>query len=97
MLSNNNKIVNQPHLAEKRTFNREFMVTDKPTLKESRVHYYYRCLEFYDNLKGICLLLFNYPIKKEDIKIFLLYFSSITTLIYPLFCNFHHLNFEILL
>ena len=66
MLSNNNKIVNQPHLAEKRTFNREFMVTDKPTLKESRVHYYYRCLEFYDNLKGICLLLFNYPIKKED-------------------------------
>lgn len=66
MLSNNNQIVNQPHLGEKRTFNREFMVTDKPTLKESRVHYYYRCLEFYDNLRGICLLLFNYPIKKED-------------------------------
>lgn len=64
MLSTNESKI---HLDNKKNngFNKEFTVTAKATMKESRVHYYYRCLEFYENLKGICLLLFNYPTSQE--------------------------------
>ena len=67
MLSSNESKIHFTHKKNK-GFNKEFTVTGEATLKESRVHYYYRCLEFYENLKGICLLLFNYPTTQENNK-----------------------------
>lgn len=32
-------------------------------MDDTKIYYYYKCLEFFDNLKKLCLLLFNYPIE----------------------------------
>ena len=46
----------------------EFLISNNSN-NESEIHYYYRCLEFYDILKKLCLLLNNYPKTKEKDKL----------------------------
>lgn len=43
----------------------DFIITGAKNKNDMQVNYYYRCLEFFENLKKLCLLLFNYPIKLE--------------------------------
>ena len=35
-------------------------------MKESNVNYYLSCLDFYDNLQKLCILLYNYPITAKE-------------------------------
>ena len=46
----------------------EFLISNNSN-NESEIHYYYRCLEFYEVLKKLCLLLNNYPKTKEKDKL----------------------------
>ena len=46
----------------KRLKNDDFIVSNTKNKNEAQVYYYYKCLEFYENLKKLCLLLFNYPL-----------------------------------
>ena len=43
----------------------DFIVAGRKNKNDAQVNYYYRCLEFFENLKKLCLLLFNYPTKLE--------------------------------
>ena len=43
----------------------EFIV-NKNNKNETQVYYYYKCLEFFENLKKLCLLLFSYPLKIDN-------------------------------
>ena len=47
----------------------EFSVSQSILCRESKGNYYYRNLEFYDNLNKICLILFDYPAKQENNKL----------------------------
>ena len=42
--------------------NEDFIFDDEKNKNESKVNYNSKCLEFYENLKKLCLLLFNYPL-----------------------------------
>ena len=45
----------------------DFFVTN-PNIVNSEIYYYYKCLSFYEKLKCLCLLLFQYPLNPEDKK-----------------------------
>ena len=44
----------------------DFIVAGAINKNDAQVNYYYRCLEFFENLKRLCLILFNYPINLEE-------------------------------
>ena len=50
----------------KRLKNDEFIVNKTNNKNETQVYYYYKCLEFFENLKKLCLLLFTYPLKIDS-------------------------------
>ena len=41
-------------------------IISNPNFINTEVYFYYKCLGFYDNLRNLCLLLFQYPIKEEE-------------------------------
>ena len=43
----------------------DFFITN-PTILNSEIYYYYKCLTFYENLNTLCLLLFKYPLNPEN-------------------------------
>ena len=46
--------------------NNECNVYSKLIMKESNVNYYLSCLDFYENLQKLCILLYNYPIIEKE-------------------------------
>ena len=50
----------------KRLKDDDFIVNQSKNKNETQVYYYYKCIEFFENLKKLCILLFNYPLKIED-------------------------------
>ena len=50
----------------KKVKNEDFIVNTNNNKNQTQVYYYYKCLEFFENLKKLCLLLFSYPLKLED-------------------------------
>ena len=50
----------------KRLKNDEFIVNKTNNKNETQVYYYYKCIEFFENLKKLCLLLFTYPLKIDS-------------------------------
>ena len=50
----------------KRLKNDEYIVNQTNNKNEMQVYYYYKCLEFFENLKKLCILLFTYPLQIEN-------------------------------
>ena len=50
----------------KRLKNVEYIVNQTNNKNETQVYYYYKCLEFFENLKKLCILLFTYPLKIDN-------------------------------
>ena len=44
----------------------EIMINNSNCIPQPQVYYYYKCLDFFDNLKKLCLKLFEYPLKIEN-------------------------------
>ena len=44
----------------------DYIVNQSKKKNVQQVFYYYKCLEFFDNLKKLCLALFTYPLKIDD-------------------------------
>jgi len=65
MRSSYSDIKDSQLILKKKLKDDDFIVTGAKNKNDAQVNYYYRCLEFFDNLKKLCLLLFNYPVKLE--------------------------------
>ena len=59
--------IQDSHLAlNKKVKNEEFIVNTNDNKNQTQVYYYYKCLEFFENLKKLCLLLFTYLLKIDN-------------------------------
>ena len=65
MRANYSDIQDSQYQPKKKLKEDDFIITGAKNKNDMQVNYYYRCLEFFENLKKLCLLLFNYPIKLE--------------------------------
>jgi hypothetical protein len=65
MRANYSDIQDSQYQPKKKLKEDDFIITGAKNKSDMQVNYYYRCLEFFENLKKLCLLLFNYPIKLE--------------------------------
>ena len=65
MRSSYSNIKDSQLILKKKLKNDDFIVTGIKSKNDAQVYYYYKCLEFFENLKKLCLLLFNYPDKLE--------------------------------
>ena len=65
MRANYSDIQDSQYQPKKKLNEDDFIITGAKNKNDMQVNYYYRCLEFFENLKKLCLLLFNYPIKLE--------------------------------
>ena len=65
MRANYSDIQDSQYQPKKKLKEDDFIITGVKNKNDMQVNYYYRCLEFFENLKKLCLLLFNYPIKLE--------------------------------
>ena len=65
MRANYSDIQDSQYQPKKKLKEDDFIITNAKNKNDMQVNYYYRCLEFFENLKKLCLLLFNYPIKLE--------------------------------
>ena len=65
MRSSYSNIKDSQLILNKKLKNDDFIVTGIKNKNDAQVYYYYKCLEFFENLKKLCLLLFNYPTKLE--------------------------------
>ena len=61
-----NDIKDSQLILTKKLKNDDFIVNSSKNKNEIQVYYYYKCLEFFENLKKLCLLLFNYPLTLEN-------------------------------
>jgi len=66
MRSNYSDIQDSQLVFKKKLKEDDFIVTKTKSKSNAQVYYYYRCLEFFENLKKLCLLLFNYPVNLEQ-------------------------------
>ena len=66
MRSNYSDIKDSQLILKKKLKDDDFIVTKTKNKSNAQVYYYYRCLEFFENLKKLCLLLFNYPINLDE-------------------------------
>ena len=66
MRSNYSDIQDSQLVFKKKLKDDDFIVTKTKSKSNAQVYYYYRCLEFFENLKKLCLLLFNYPVNLEQ-------------------------------
>ena len=66
MRSSYNDIKDSQLVLTKKLKDDDFIVNQSKNKNETQVYYYYKCIEFFENLKKLCLLLFNYPLKIED-------------------------------
>ena len=66
MRSSYDSIKDSQLILTKRLKDDDYIVNKSKNKNETQVYYYYKCLEFFDNLKRLCLLLFNYPLTLEE-------------------------------
>ena len=66
MRSSYSNIQDSQLILKKKLKDDDFIVTGAKNKNDAQVYYYYKCLEFFDNLRKLCLLLFNYPNKLEE-------------------------------
>ena len=62
MRSSYTNIQDSQSVTTKRLKNDDFIIGNTKNKHDTQVYYYYKCIEFYENLKKLCLLLFNYPL-----------------------------------
>ena len=65
MRASYNDITDSQFNPKKKLKDDDFIITGAKNKNDMQVNYYYKCLEFFENLKKLCLLLFNYPVKLE--------------------------------